>query len=259
MAFEPNRTASAVVAPPPGRTDRPWVIAVHGFCMGFPFMDFQGLQAARIHHELGMNVALPVLPLHGSRRVTLVSGEPLLSFELMNTVHGLTQAVWDIRRLIHRLREQGATSISLYGVSLGWLHRLTAGRHRRGGRRGGGRYSGVGFPGALQPAQSTPHPGPFHRAQDHGRGGRERLPGGLARCVSKPRCPWTADSSSPGTATAWPPPARHNASGNTGGSPVSRGIRAIMSATSGPDRSPNSSWIRSARSRRKGPPRTPGG
>ncbi len=118
MAFEPNRTATAVVLRHPG-TDRPWVIAVHGFCMGFPFMDFQGLQAARIHHELGMNVALPVLPLHGSRRVTLVSGEPLLSFELMNTVHGLTQAVWDIRRLIHRLREQGATSISLYGVSLG--------------------------------------------------------------------------------------------------------------------------------------------
>ena len=66
-----------------------------------------------------MNVALPALPLHGPRRVTLVSGEPFLSFELMNAVHGLTQAVWDIRRLIHWIREQGATSISLYGVSLG--------------------------------------------------------------------------------------------------------------------------------------------
>ena len=37
----------------------------------------------------------------------------------MNAVHGLTQAVWDIRRLIRSVREQGATSISLYGVSLG--------------------------------------------------------------------------------------------------------------------------------------------
>ena len=36
----------------PTRT-RPWVIGVHGFCMGFPFMDFPGLHAGRIHHELG--------------------------------------------------------------------------------------------------------------------------------------------------------------------------------------------------------------
>ena len=118
MAFEPNQTASAVVLRHPGGP-RPWVIAVHGFCMGFPFMDFQGLQIARIYHELGMNVALPVLPLHGPRRVTLISGEPFLSFELMNAVHGLTQTVWDIRRLLHWVRDQEATSISLYGVSLG--------------------------------------------------------------------------------------------------------------------------------------------
>ena len=95
------------------------MIAVHGFCMGFPFMDFPGLHAPRLHHELGVNVALPVLPLHGARRVTRVSGEPFLSFELMNAVHGLTQAVWDVRRLIGWIRSQGATSISLFGVSLG--------------------------------------------------------------------------------------------------------------------------------------------
>jgi hypothetical protein len=113
MGFEPNHTASAVVLRHPGGP-RPWVIAVHGFCMGFPFMDFPGLQAARLHRELGFNVALPVLPLHGPRRVTRVSGEALLSFDLMNAVHGLTQAVWDIRRLIHMIREEGATSVSLY-------------------------------------------------------------------------------------------------------------------------------------------------
>ena len=118
MAFGPNQTASAVVLRHPGGP-RPWVIAVHGFCMGFPFMDFQGLHVARIHRELGMNVVMPVLPLHGGRRVTLISGEPFLSFELMNAVHGLTQTVWDIRRLLHWVRDQGAPSISLYGVSLG--------------------------------------------------------------------------------------------------------------------------------------------
>jgi len=117
-AFGPSATATAAVLRH-ADASRPWVIGVHGFCMGFPFMDFPGLHAPRIHHELGMNVALPVLPLHGARRVTRVSGEPFLSFDLMNAVHGLTQAVWDIRRLISWIRSQGATSISLFGVSLG--------------------------------------------------------------------------------------------------------------------------------------------
>jgi hypothetical protein len=118
MGFEPNKTATAALLRH-GDPTRPWVIAVHGFCMGFPFMDFPGLHAGRLHKDLGMNVALPALPLHGMRRVTRISGEPFLSFELMNAVHGLTQAIWDIRRLISWVRAQGATSISLFGVSLG--------------------------------------------------------------------------------------------------------------------------------------------
>lgn len=118
MAFGANSTATAALLRHED-AGRPWVIAVHGFCMGFPFMDFPGLHAPRLHHDLGVNVALPVLPLHGARRVTRVSGEPFLSFELMNAVHGLTQAVWDLRRLISWIRSQGATSISLFGVSLG--------------------------------------------------------------------------------------------------------------------------------------------
>jgi hypothetical protein len=99
--------------------DRPWVICVHGFTMGYPIMDFAGLQTGRLHYELGLNVAMPVLPLHGPRKVTRLSGEPFLSFELMNSIHGFAQAVWDIRRLISWLRQEGATSIGLYGVSLG--------------------------------------------------------------------------------------------------------------------------------------------
>jgi len=118
MGFGANTTATAALLRHRDPT-RPWVVAVHGFCMGFPFMDFPGLHAGRLHQELGMNVALPVLPLHGPRRVTRVSGEPFLSFELMNAVHGLTQAVWDLRRLVGWIRSQGATSISLLGVSLG--------------------------------------------------------------------------------------------------------------------------------------------
>jgi hypothetical protein len=154
MAFEPNRTASAVIVRHPDGP-RPWVIAVHGFCMGFPFMDFQGLQMNRIHHELGMNVALPALPLHGPRRVTLVSGEPFLSFELMNAVHGMTQAVWDIRRLITLIRQQGATSISLYGVSLGaYTVSLLAGLE-------------PGIDGVVAGIPVSDFPGLFHRHSPH--------------------------------------------------------------------------------------------
>ncbi|HXY26702.1 MAG TPA: alpha/beta hydrolase, partial [Acidimicrobiales bacterium] len=118
QSYEPNRTAVATIV----RQDaepRPWLVCVHGFCTGYPFMDFPGLHTARVQRELGINVALPVLPLHGRRKVTLVSGEPFLSFDLMNAIHGITQAVWDIRRLISWIRTQGATSVGLYGVSLG--------------------------------------------------------------------------------------------------------------------------------------------
>ncbi len=118
LGYKPNRRATATIVRHRGEP-RPWLVCVHGFSMGYPFMDFIGLQTAKLHRELGLNVALPVLPLHGPRKVTLMSGEPFLSFDMMNTVHGLTQAVWDIRRLLSWIKDQGATSIGLYGVSLG--------------------------------------------------------------------------------------------------------------------------------------------
>jgi hypothetical protein len=118
MDYGPNRRATATIVRH-RREPRPWIVCVHGFCMGYPFMDFAGLHTAKLHRELGLNVAMPVLPLHGPRKVTFVSGEPFLSFDMMNTVHGLAQAVWDIRRLVSWIRAQGATSIGLYGVSLG--------------------------------------------------------------------------------------------------------------------------------------------
>ena len=63
------------------------------------------------------------------------------------------------------------------------VHRVPAGRDRGRSRRGGGRHPRLGLPRALPPAQPAPPPGPGHRAQDHGRGGRERLPGGVAAAV----------------------------------------------------------------------------
>lgn len=116
--YEPNRTAAATVLRHPGEP-RPWVVAVHGFATGYPVADLVGLHALHLHRDLGCNVVLPVLPLHGPRKITRLSGEAFLSFDLINTVHGLAQAIWDIRRVLSWVRAQQAPAVAVYGVSLG--------------------------------------------------------------------------------------------------------------------------------------------
>ncbi|MGH9171549.1 MAG: alpha/beta hydrolase family protein [Acidimicrobiales bacterium] len=118
-SYTANRRAAADVVADPNRLDRPWLVCVHGYTMGYPAMDFRGLQSKRLRSEMGLNLALPVLPLHGPRSPSRLSGEAFLSLEMMNSVHGFAQAVWDIRRLISWIRQQGATKVGLYGVSLG--------------------------------------------------------------------------------------------------------------------------------------------
>ena len=117
-SYTANETASATVLRHEG-PPRPWVVAIHGFGMGFPFMDLFGLHALHLHKDLGLNVVMPVLPLHGARRITRVSGEAFLSFDLINTVHGLAQSVWDIRRLLGWVHAQDAPQVALFGISLG--------------------------------------------------------------------------------------------------------------------------------------------
>jgi hypothetical protein len=120
LDYAANRTAVATVV----RHDdgpRPWLVCLHGFAMGFPFTDFVGLQTARLHRDLGLNLVLPVLPLHGPRRVTPVGGEPFLGFDLMNAVHGLAQTIWDVRRILSWIHMQEPAAVGLYGVSLGAL------------------------------------------------------------------------------------------------------------------------------------------
>jgi hypothetical protein len=73
----------------------------------------------------------------------------------MNAVHGLTQAMWDIRRLITLIRQQGATSISLYGVSLGaYAVSLLAGLEQ-------------GIDGVVAGIPVSDFPGLFHRHSPH--------------------------------------------------------------------------------------------
>jgi len=62
----------------------------------------------------------PTLPLHGRRKVSRMSGDEFLGLDMMNTVHGLAQAAFDIRRLIGWIRAtQQPTGVGVLGISLG--------------------------------------------------------------------------------------------------------------------------------------------
>lgn len=120
LGLEANRTASAWVL---RHRDgpRPWIVCVHGFGTGSVFMDLAGFRAGHLHDVLGCNVAGIVLPAHGSRKASRLSGEAFLDYDVMNFVHGLDQSVWDVRRLLRWVRTQEPTAVGLFGVSLGGL------------------------------------------------------------------------------------------------------------------------------------------
>ncbi len=125
-SFEANRTASAWVLRHKDKP-RPWLVCIHGFGMGTPFVDMMAFRAKHLHDELGINIAAITLPAHGSRRPSPLSGEQFLNFDLMHAVHGLSQSVWDVRRLLSWVREQNPTKVGVTGVSLGgYMTALTA-------------------------------------------------------------------------------------------------------------------------------------
>jgi hypothetical protein len=73
-----------------------------------------------VHHDLGVNVVMPLRPLHGARRRELPSGTRDPSEDLLSTVHTAAQAVWDIRRVISWVRHgDPGVSIGITGISLG--------------------------------------------------------------------------------------------------------------------------------------------
>ncbi|MBI2168123.1 MAG: alpha/beta hydrolase [Actinobacteria bacterium] len=127
LAHEANRTAYAWVL---RHRDgpRPWLVCLHGFGTGRAFMDLYAFRAAFLHHALGINLAIPVHPMHGARSSGGFSGGDFMSHDLLNVVHGMAQSAWDTRRVVSWIRTQEPAAIGLYGVSLGgYLTALTAG------------------------------------------------------------------------------------------------------------------------------------
>ena len=119
LAFDANREVQATMlrhADGP----RPWLVCIHGQGMGRR-SDLEFFRLRRLHEELGINVLVPVLPLHGPRRA---GGRPDQQFVSnvypVNNVLGLAQSAWDVRRSLAWLREsERASTIGLFGFSLG--------------------------------------------------------------------------------------------------------------------------------------------
>jgi hypothetical protein len=99
---------------------RPWLVCVHGTEMGRAGVDLRLFRAWHLHEDLGLNVVLPVLPLHGPRKRGLPKTATLPGGDVMDNVHATAQAVWDIRRVLTWIRlQEPQSAIGLTGMSLG--------------------------------------------------------------------------------------------------------------------------------------------
>lgn len=102
---------------------RPWLMCIHGYRMGRPFLDFQLFSPRWLHYRLGFNLVMPLLPLHGHRKEGLRSGDGFFEGELLNLLHAEAQAVSDLRAIILWLREhREVPKLGVYGISLGGLN-----------------------------------------------------------------------------------------------------------------------------------------
>jgi hypothetical protein len=114
-----NRQSVAWVLRHPG-PPRPWLVCLHGYRMGEAWLDFLLFPPRWLHERLGLNLFMPVLPLHGPRRVGLRSGDHYLDGNPLDLLFAQTQALWDLRRGLAWLRSQEDTArIGLLGYSLG--------------------------------------------------------------------------------------------------------------------------------------------
>ncbi len=120
LSYKRNPTACAWILRHQGEA-RPWLICVHGIRMGTLNKSMMRFQPEYLHEKLGLNMIMPVLPMHGPRDTGgLISGERTLSGDVMDTLHTGAQAVWDLRRIISWLRaSEDAPAIGALGHSLG--------------------------------------------------------------------------------------------------------------------------------------------
>ncbi|MES1951176.1 hypothetical protein S4A8_09965 [Salinisphaera sp. S4-8] len=122
QAHRPNQRMAARIFRHEG-APRPWLICIHGYRMGVDALDLSLFRAKRLHLKFGMNVAMPILPLHGARRIARVTGGHFLDGPMADLVHAQAQGLWDLRRLKAWIQtQQPGQSIGALGYSLGGYH-----------------------------------------------------------------------------------------------------------------------------------------
>lgn len=102
----------------PHHEPRPWLVGVHGAEMGRAGIDLWLLRARHLHEKFGLNIVLPVLPVHGPRARGLPKGVVFPGEDVLDNPHAGAQGVWDVRRLLSWIRaEEPASRIGLNSAS----------------------------------------------------------------------------------------------------------------------------------------------
>lgn len=118
LSYQANQTTHTLLLRK--EQSAPWLICVHGFGMGSNVKrDFATFRVGELHERFKVNVAMVTLPVHGPRSPGGFNGARFMPLSPVDFVHAESQAIWDLRRLIGWLRSEGATSIGVYGISLG--------------------------------------------------------------------------------------------------------------------------------------------
>ena len=103
-----------------GAEPRPWLVCIHGTEMGRAGLDLTLFRAWDLYERFGLNVMLPVLPMHGPRGRGLPKGAVFPGENVMDDVHGTAQSVWDVRRVLGWIRSRyPGARIGLNSISLG--------------------------------------------------------------------------------------------------------------------------------------------
>ncbi len=131
LGYGATRTAHAWMLRHRDNKPRPWLVVIHGFGMGAPWMDLPGLRLYDLHQKYGVNIVSYVMPLHGPRRGKNPRHE-VFGRGIGNLVHTEANAIWDLRRIIGWIDEEFGTPIGAYGISLGgYTTALLAGLEER--------------------------------------------------------------------------------------------------------------------------------
>jgi pimeloyl-ACP methyl ester carboxylesterase len=116
LGYEANRTAHARLYL--ASEARPAVVLIHGYMAGAWAIEERAWPIEWMH-RIGLDVALMVLPFHALRGRAGGGSPPFPGADPRFTNEGFRQAIADLRVLVDVLRERGAPSVGVMGMSLG--------------------------------------------------------------------------------------------------------------------------------------------